>query len=96
MKDHEKLVAACSIAPVIADFLEDCIDSGLIRFKMKQEANKLIAQIRRFDELIMSTASIESIDEQILIQTWLRNELTTHLQNTTAQHNAEVQADGNS
>ena len=75
MNTESKLIAAVALCPVIADYLEDCIDDGAIRFKMKQEANKLIAQIRRFDKLLMDTASIEVVEEQIQLQQWIRQEL---------------------
>lgn len=59
-----KLLSSISIAPVVADFLED---AGL-KFEAKKRANRLIAEIRSFDQWIMNNASIETIEQQIEIQ----------------------------
>jgi len=42
MTPKAKILASTSMLPVLADFLEDCIEDGLIRFKVKQEATKVI------------------------------------------------------
>lgn len=64
MTEDIKLVVSCSIAPVIADFLEDCP----LRFEAKMRANRLINEIRSFDEFIMKGTNIEQINQQIDIQ----------------------------
>lgn len=68
MTPKAKLLAATSMLPVLADFLEDCIEDGLIRFKAKQEAVKVIKHIREMDKMFMDTASKESVQQQNDIQ----------------------------
>ena len=64
MTNNGKLLASIALAPVVADFLED---AGL-KYEAKKRANRLIAEIRSFDEWIMNNASIETIEQQIEIQ----------------------------
>jgi hypothetical protein len=68
MTPKAKILASTSMLPVLADFLEDCIEDGLIRFKAKKEATKVISHIREMDKLFMDTASKESVQQQNDIQ----------------------------
>jgi len=68
MTTEAKILASTSMLPVLADFLEDCIEDGLIRFKVKQEAVKVIKHIREMDKMFMDTASKESVQQQNDIQ----------------------------
>jgi len=68
MTPEAKLLASTSMLPVLADFLEDCIEEGLIRFKAKQEATKVISHIREMDKLFMDTAKPKEVQQQNDIQ----------------------------
>lgn len=68
MTKNGKLLAAVSLAPIIADLLEDVELKGMAKMK----ANLLINQIRAFDNFILTGASNETIEQQIDIQRALR------------------------
>ena len=76
MKNNGKLLAAVALAPVVADFLED----AELRFEAKKRANRIIAEIRSFDEWILKGADMTMIEQQIDIQRafrqWMENNLT--------------------
>lgn len=76
MTNNGKLLASIALAPIIADFLEDAELKGTAKMK----ANLLINQIRAFDNFILTGASQESIEQQILIQRafrqWIENNFT--------------------
>jgi hypothetical protein len=76
MTNNGKLLAAVALAPVVADFLED----SELRFEAKKRANRIIAEIRSFDEWILKGADIKTIEQQIKIQRafrqWIENNFT--------------------
>lgn len=76
MTNNGKLLASIALGPVVADFLED---AGL-KFEAKKRANRLINEIRAFDEFILKGASLDSIEQQIDIQRafrqWIENNFT--------------------
>jgi hypothetical protein len=72
MTPDQKLLTAQSLLPVLADFLEDY---PCFKREFKQEATKLISQIRYFDKMFMDTAEEESVNEQNNIQLWFRQQL---------------------
>jgi hypothetical protein len=49
---------------VVADFLED----AELRFEAKKRANRIISEIRSFDEWILKGADITMIEQQVNIQ----------------------------
>jgi len=74
MTNNGKLLAAVALAPVVADFLED----AELRFEAKKRANRIIAEIRSFDEWILKGADMTMIEQQVNIQRafiqWLKTE----------------------
>jgi hypothetical protein len=64
MTNNGKLLAAVGLSPLIGDFLED----SELKFEAKKRANRLIKEIRSFDEFILKGASLETIEQQIDIQ----------------------------
>lgn len=76
MTNNGKLLASIALAPIVADFLEDAELKGTAKMK----ANLLINQIRAFDNFILTGASKESIEQQILIQRafrqWIESNFT--------------------
>jgi len=67
---EQELVAALSILPVLADFLEDVHLSQMLKMKV----NHTINSIRSLDNYIMRYAPIEVVEEQHNIALWFRNE----------------------
>jgi hypothetical protein len=69
-------LAAVALAPVVADFLED----SELRFEAKKRANRIIAEIRSFDEWFWKGADMTMIEQQIDIQRsfrqWLNENFT--------------------
>jgi hypothetical protein len=74
MTNNGKLLAAVALAPVVADFLED----AELRFEAKKRANRIIAEIRSFDEWILKGADIKTIEQQIKIQRAFRQWIETN------------------
>ena len=68
MTNDIKLIAATSILPVLADFLEDLNEDKAFRTDMKIATLNLIGQIRKLDERIMKNASNETSEQQVNIQ----------------------------
>jgi uncharacterized protein YprB with RNaseH-like and TPR domain len=66
-----KFIAIVGMLPLAGDFIEDLLDVNLKR-DLKQQANILIANIRRFDKMLMDTSDLESIEQQNEIQRALR------------------------
>jgi uncharacterized protein YprB with RNaseH-like and TPR domain len=66
-----KFIGVMGMLPLMADFMEDLINVNLKR-ELKQQANTLIANIRRFDKMLMDTGDIETIEQQNDIQRALR------------------------
>ena len=83
MTNDIKLIAATSILPVLADFLEDLNEDKAFRTDMKMATLNLIGQIRKLDERIMRDASNETSEQQVNIQIAFRQWLKT------AQHTDE-------
>ena len=81
MTNDIKLIAATSILPVLADFLEDLNEDKTFRTDMKMATLNLIGQIRKLDERIMKNASNETSEQQVNIQIafrqWLKSAQTT-------------------
>lgn len=77
MTNDIKLIAATSILPVLADFLEDLNEDKAFRTDMKMATLNLIGQIRKLDERIMKNASQETSEQQINIQIAFRQWLKT-------------------
>jgi len=74
MTKNGKLLAAVALAPVVADFLED----AELRFEAKKRANRIIAEIRSFDEWILKGADITMIEQQVNIQRAFRQWIKTN------------------
>ena len=68
MTPEQKLLTAQALLPVLADFLEDYP----MRFRAKQEQQKLINAIRGFDKFFMDSADEEAREQQIDFQRWFR------------------------
>lgn len=83
MTNDIKLIAATSILPVLADFLEDLNEDKAFRTEMKMATLNLIGQIRKLDERIMKNASNETSEQQVNIQLAFRQWLKS------AQHTDE-------
>jgi hypothetical protein len=83
MTNDIKLIAATSILPVLADFLEDLNEDKAFRTDMKIATFNLIGQIRKLDERIMKNASNETSEQQVNIQIAFRQWLKS------AQHTEE-------
>ena len=83
MNNDIKLIAATSILPVLADFLEDLNEDKAFRTDMKIATLNLIGQIRKLDERIMKNASTETSEQQVNIQIAFRQWLKS------AQHTEE-------
>lgn len=80
MTPKAKLLISTCLLPSLADMLEDSIESGLIRFQAKHEATKVIKHIRSLDEFLMNEASIEDVDQEILIQRVFRRFINEHFE----------------
>jgi hypothetical protein len=74
MTNNGKLLAAVALGPVVADFLED----AELRFEAKKRANRIIAEIRSFDEWILKGADMTMIEQQIDIQRAFRQWIETN------------------
>ncbi len=74
MTNNGKLLAAVALAPVVADFLED----AELRFEAKKRANRIIAEIRSFDEWFWKGAELPMIEQQIDIQRAFRQWIETN------------------
>ena len=74
MTNNGKLLAAVALGPVVADFLED----AELRFEAKKRANRIIAEIRSFDEWILKGADITMIEQQVNIQRAFRQWIETN------------------
>jgi hypothetical protein len=74
MTNNGELLAAVALAPVVADYLED----AELRFEAKKRANRIIAEIRSFDEWILKGADITMIEQQVNIQRAFRQWIETN------------------
>jgi hypothetical protein len=74
MTNNGKLLAAVALAPVVADFLED----AELRFEAKKRANRIIAEIRSFDEWILKGTESQVHEQQIDIQRAFRQWIETN------------------
>jgi superfamily II helicase len=74
MTNNGKLLAAVALGPVVADYLED----AELRFEAKKRANKIIAEIRSFDEWILKGADMTMIEQQVNIQRAFRQWIETN------------------
>jgi hypothetical protein len=63
-----------ALGPVVADFLED----AELRFEAKKRANRIISEIRSFDEWILKGADITMIEQQVNIQRAFRQWIETN------------------
>jgi len=68
MTNDIKLIAATSILPVLADFLEDLNEDKAFRTDMKIATQNLIAQIKKIDERVIHDASQETGEQQVTKQ----------------------------
>ena len=59
---------------MVADFLED----AELRFEAKKRANRIISEIRSFDEWILKGADITMIEQQVNIQRAFRQWIETN------------------
>ena len=69
MTINQKLVATSVLLPFISDILEDLIDNTTIRKNifdknMVNNARTLMKKFRKTDNVLIGSASIESIDQQ--------------------------------
>jgi hypothetical protein len=74
MTKNGKLLAAVALAPVVADFLED----AELRFEAKKRANRIIAEIRSFDEWILKGTESQVHEQQVNIQRAFRQWIETN------------------
>jgi hypothetical protein len=74
MTNNGKLLAAVALAPVVADYLED----AELRFEAKKRANRIIAEIRSFDEWILKGTESQVHEQQIDIQRAFRHWIETN------------------
>jgi len=74
MTNNGKLLAAVALAPVVADFLED----AELRFEAKKRANRIIAEIRSFDEWILKGTESQVHEQQVNIQRAFRQWIETN------------------
>jgi hypothetical protein len=74
MTKNGKLLAAVALGPVVADFLED----AELRFEAKKRANRIIAEIRSFDEWILKGTESQVHEQQIDIQRAFRQWIETN------------------
>ena len=63
-KEQKQLLTVVGCLPTIADYLEDVIEAKQLSKTAKMYANNLISQIRRFDNLLISGADLEAIEQQ--------------------------------
>ena len=68
MKEETKLLAVVGVLPVIADLIEDLVDTGRFKRDAKVHVNNLVAHIRRLDTKIMSGADVDVVEQQIDVQ----------------------------
>jgi hypothetical protein len=68
MKEETKLLAVVGVLPVIADFLEDLVETGRFKRDAKVHVGNLIAHIRRLDTKIMTGADSDVVEQQIDVQ----------------------------
>jgi hypothetical protein len=68
MKEETKLLAVVGVLPVIADFLEDLVETGRFKRDAKVHVGNLIAHIRRLDTKIMTGADVDVVEQQIDVQ----------------------------
>ena len=69
MTINQKLVATSVLLPFISDILEDLIDNTTIRKdifdkNMVNNARTLMKKFRKTDNVLIGSASLESIDQQ--------------------------------
>lgn len=68
-----KLLAAVALLPLCADLISDAYDAGLLTPELNQKHVKnLVYKIRKFDRYLMDTADHDAINQQIDIQTAMR------------------------
>ena len=79
MTNNGKLLAAVALAPVVADFLED----AELRFEAKKRANRIIAEIRSFDEWILKGTESQVHEQQVNIQRAFRQWINTNFTEQT-------------
>lgn len=89
MTINQKLVATSVLLPFISDILEDLIDNTTIRKNifdknMVNNARTLMKKFRKTDNVLIGSASIESIDQQselyiLLKQFFIDNLIITEL-----------------
>ncbi len=79
MTKNGKLLAAVALAPVVADFLED----AELRFEAKKRANRIIAEIRSFDEWILKGTESQVHEQQVNIQRAFRQWIETNFTEQT-------------
>jgi hypothetical protein len=69
LSPNGKLLAAVALGPIVADFLSDAYDEGLLSVEVNQKHVKnLIYKLRKFDEFLIDTADQDAREQQIDIQ----------------------------
>jgi hypothetical protein len=63
-----------ALGPVVADFLED----AELRFEAKKRANRIISEIRSFDEWILKGTESQVHEQQVNIQRAFRQWIETN------------------
>ena len=76
---EQKLVALCSVLPVLADFIEDLGDNNVFRQGLKNKANMLMKEIEKVDRAVLriDEANREEIfnqqmDLQLAFRQWVQ------------------------
>jgi hypothetical protein len=81
-----KLTMITAVGPVLADFIDDLIDSGRFKNHIKYKFQNTAAQIRSIDEYFMKDATIEEGEQQIALQRFFR-QWVNHIHEQSTVHN---------
>jgi hypothetical protein len=81
-----KLTMITAVGPVLADFIDDLIDSGRFKNHIKYKFQNTAAQIRSIDEYFMKDATIEEGEQQIALQRFFR-QWVKHIHEQSTVHN---------
>ena len=66
---EQKLLLTVGVAPSLADFLNDAIDEGALRYEAKKRAKVLINAIDGFVDYMLKDLDPQSADQQHYIET---------------------------
>ena len=81
-----KLMMITAVGPVLADFIDDLIESGRFKNNIKYKFQNTASQIRSIDEYFMKDATIEESEEQISLQRYFR-QWVKHIHEQSTVHN---------